>query len=146
MDYIRTCDPRPRVAFAEARRFADEVHSNWKHDNIRAVFPPFTLLRSANTENTTPVQMEMVLFHKFTQHENLKRELLATGDAELIEVRLPHYDIMRLFGLTGVKCRTRTKTRSGGVGRTGRVGTSSGRPLCGFVNNCEHGSAGSDPA
>jgi len=65
MDYIRTCDPRPRVAFAEARRFADEVHSNWKHDNIRA--------------------MEMVLFHKFTQHENLKRELLATGDAELIE-------------------------------------------------------------
>ncbi|KAK2460254.1 hypothetical protein APHAL10511_007643 [Amanita phalloides] len=29
--------------------------------------------------------MDEVLWHKFTQHDNLKRELLATGDAELIE-------------------------------------------------------------
>jgi predicted NAD-dependent protein-ADP-ribosyltransferase YbiA (DUF1768 family) len=31
--------------------------------------------------------MDTVLYHKFTQHYGLKRELLATGDAELIEVR-----------------------------------------------------------
>lgn len=30
--------------------------------------------------------MDDVLWHKFTQHEDLKRELLATGDAELVEV------------------------------------------------------------
>ena len=30
--------------------------------------------------------MDTTLYHKFTQHRGLKRELLATGDAELIEV------------------------------------------------------------
>jgi diaminohydroxyphosphoribosylaminopyrimidine deaminase/5-amino-6-(5-phosphoribosylamino)uracil reductase len=30
--------------------------------------------------------MDLALWHKFTQHESLKRELLATDDAELIEV------------------------------------------------------------
>lgn len=30
--------------------------------------------------------MDTVLYHKFTQHNGLMRELLATGDAELIEV------------------------------------------------------------
>lgn len=30
--------------------------------------------------------MDEALWHKFTQHDDLKRELLATGDAELIEV------------------------------------------------------------
>jgi len=32
--------------------------------------------------------MDTVLYHKFTQHKDLKRELLATGDAELIEVKI----------------------------------------------------------
>ena len=42
MEHIRTCGPRPSVAFTEARRFANEVHPNWKHDNISAVSPlPF---------------------------------------------------------------------------------------------------------
>ena len=31
-------------------------------------------------------QMDLVLWHKFTQNEHLKRELLSTGDAELVEV------------------------------------------------------------
>ena len=31
--------------------------------------------------------MEVAIFHKFTQHRDLKEELLETGDAELIEVR-----------------------------------------------------------
>ena len=33
--------------------------------------------------------MDVVIYYKFTQHNDLKRELLATGDAELIEVRVP---------------------------------------------------------
>ncbi|KAJ7844789.1 hypothetical protein B0H14DRAFT_3455433 [Mycena olivaceomarginata] len=32
-------------------------------------------------------KMDLALWHKFTQHESLKRELLATDDAELIEGR-----------------------------------------------------------
>jgi hypothetical protein len=32
------------------------------------------------------MQMEVTLWHKFTQHSDLKDQLLATGDAELIEV------------------------------------------------------------
>lgn len=31
--------------------------------------------------------MEEALWHKFTQHADLRAELLGTGDAELIEVR-----------------------------------------------------------
>lgn len=31
--------------------------------------------------------MNIVIYQKFTQHKDLKRELLATGNAELIEVR-----------------------------------------------------------
>ena len=30
--------------------------------------------------------MDETLWHKFTQHSDLKAELLATGDAELVEV------------------------------------------------------------
>ena len=33
--------------------------------------------------------MEETIFHKFTQHADLQAELLATGDAELVEVRFP---------------------------------------------------------
>jgi predicted NAD-dependent protein-ADP-ribosyltransferase YbiA (DUF1768 family) len=32
--------------------------------------------------------MDLALWHKFTQHESLKKELLATDDAELVEVCL----------------------------------------------------------
>lgn len=31
--------------------------------------------------------MDETIWHKFTQHPDLKAELLATGDAELVEVR-----------------------------------------------------------
>lgn len=33
--------------------------------------------------------MDEVLYLKFTQHLDLQQELLATGDAELVEVRFP---------------------------------------------------------
>lgn len=65
MEHIRTCDYRPSAAFAEARRFANEVRPNWNRENIKA--------------------MDTALLHKFTQHKDLMRELLSTGDAELIE-------------------------------------------------------------
>ncbi|KAF9648837.1 DUF1768-domain-containing protein [Thelephora ganbajun] len=64
-EHIRTCDTRPSVAFSEARRFQPEVRHNWKDHNIKA--------------------MDTTIWHKFTQHRELGEELLATGDAELIE-------------------------------------------------------------
>jgi len=51
-------------AFSEARRLRSEVRSDWKDVNIR--------------------KMEETLWHKFTQHPDLKDRLLSTGDAELI--------------------------------------------------------------
>lgn len=64
-EHIRTCSERPSVAFSEARRFQPEARADWKKVNIE--------------------KMEETLFHKFTQHSDLQAELLATGDAELIE-------------------------------------------------------------
>ncbi|CAA7269533.1 unnamed protein product [Cyclocybe aegerita] len=64
-EHIRTCSERPSVAFSEARRFQPEVRPDWKQVNIQ--------------------KMDETLFHKFTQHRDLLDELLATGDAELIE-------------------------------------------------------------
>jgi len=71
--------------------------------------------------------MDTVLFHKFTQHRDLKRELLGTGDAELIEVTF----IILTAGRRAdeVPSRTRTKIRSGGAGRMGRVRMSLGKHL-----------------
>jgi predicted NAD-dependent protein-ADP-ribosyltransferase YbiA (DUF1768 family) len=47
--------------------------------------------------------MDETLWHKFTQHSDLKAELLATGDAELVEVlfyfRIMHMLITVLLGL-----------------------------------------------
>ncbi|KAF7378242.1 DUF1768 domain-containing protein [Mycena sanguinolenta] len=64
-EHIRTCSERPSVAFSEARRFQPEVRSDWKDVNIQ--------------------MMDLVLWYKFMQHESLKKELLATDDAELVE-------------------------------------------------------------
>ncbi|PPQ92579.1 hypothetical protein CVT25_007271 [Psilocybe cyanescens] len=64
-EHIRTCSERPSVAFSEARRFQPEIRPDWKQVNIE--------------------KMDETLFHKFTQHADLQAELLATGDAELVE-------------------------------------------------------------
>jgi len=64
-EHIRTCSERPSVAFSQARRFQPEVRPDWLQVNIQ--------------------KMDETLWHKFTQHANLKEELLATGDAELVE-------------------------------------------------------------
>ncbi|KAH9942727.1 hypothetical protein B0H21DRAFT_696088 [Amylocystis lapponica] len=64
-EHIRTCSQSPSVAFSEARRFQPEVRADWREVNI--------------------AKMDKTLWYKFTQHNDLKRELLATGDAELVE-------------------------------------------------------------
>ncbi|THV01268.1 DUF1768-domain-containing protein [Dendrothele bispora CBS 962.96] len=64
-EHIRTCSERPSVAFSEARRFQPEVRPDWKDVNIE--------------------KMNITLSLKFRQHPDLQRELLDTGDAELIE-------------------------------------------------------------
>ncbi|KAF9220012.1 DUF1768-domain-containing protein [Gyrodon lividus] len=56
-EHIRTCSNRPRVVFDETHRFNPEVRPDW--------------LR---------VRIEM-----FTQNRHLKKELLSTGEAELVE-------------------------------------------------------------
>ena len=47
------------------------------------------------------VKMEIALWHKFTQHAALRDELLATGDAELIEVR----SLLQFTNLPPAKCK-----------------------------------------
>jgi diaminohydroxyphosphoribosylaminopyrimidine deaminase/5-amino-6-(5-phosphoribosylamino)uracil reductase len=64
-EHIRTCSDWPSGAFKEARRFQPEIRSDWRQVNIE--------------------KMDETLWHKFTQHQKLKDELLATGDAELVE-------------------------------------------------------------
>ncbi|KZP04322.1 DUF1768-domain-containing protein [Athelia psychrophila] len=64
-EHIRTCSDRPSVAFAQARRFQPEVRPDWMKVNIQ--------------------KMDETLWYKFTQHSDLKEELLATGEAELVE-------------------------------------------------------------
>jgi len=64
-EHIRTCSERPSVAFSQARRFQPEVRLDWMKVNIQ--------------------KMDETLWHKFTQHADLKEELLSTGDAELVE-------------------------------------------------------------
>jgi ribA/ribD-fused uncharacterized protein len=64
-EYIRTCGPRPSVAFSEARRYQASVRPDWKSINVE--------------------KMDETIYHKFTQHPELMQELLDTGNAELIE-------------------------------------------------------------
>ncbi|KAJ6601252.1 DUF1768-domain-containing protein [Mycena vulgaris] len=55
----------PRKAFELAGKYTADKHPDWFKMNI--------------------AKMDIVIWHKFTQHEDLKQELLGTGDAELVE-------------------------------------------------------------
>jgi ribA/ribD-fused uncharacterized protein len=63
-EHIRAC-PRPSAALSEARRHKEHQRPDWFHVNIQ--------------------MMDEVLRLKFSQHPELKAELLSTGDLELIE-------------------------------------------------------------
>ncbi|KAK1231542.1 hypothetical protein PQX77_005334 [Marasmius sp. AFHP31] len=65
VEHIRTFSERPSDAFSEARRLQNEVRSDWLDVNIE--------------------KMRIAVELKFTQHPDLKQELLSTGNAELIE-------------------------------------------------------------
>ncbi|KAI6137098.1 hypothetical protein F5141DRAFT_1209417 [Pisolithus sp. B1] len=62
---IRTCSEKPMVAFDEAHMHQGLVRADWSHIHID--------------------KMETALRLKFTQHAGLKRLLLGTGSAELVE-------------------------------------------------------------
>ncbi|KAE9400898.1 DUF1768-domain-containing protein [Gymnopus androsaceus JB14] len=64
-EHIRTCGGRPSAAFQEAHRYQPHVRSDWLKVNIE--------------------KMDETLHHKFTQHPDLMKELLDTGNAELVE-------------------------------------------------------------
>ncbi|KAJ7146335.1 hypothetical protein C8R44DRAFT_599208, partial [Mycena epipterygia] len=61
---IRTILNSPRDAFNEARVYKANQHP---------------------AELTYIIQMDTVIWHKFTQHKALKRELLGTGNVELVD-------------------------------------------------------------
>ncbi|THV03955.1 DUF1768-domain-containing protein [Dendrothele bispora CBS 962.96] len=64
-EHIRTYSDKPRDALFQARQHRSEQRKDWFDVNVE--------------------KMDIVLYHKFTQHKALKQELLDTGDAELIE-------------------------------------------------------------
>jgi hypothetical protein len=71
--------------------------------------------------------MDIVLWQKFNQYPDLKQELLATGDAELVEVRL-------LLTLSfGFSCLTRILRRMdfGAEAKIIKAGTSLEKPFQG---------------
>ncbi|KAH8092610.1 hypothetical protein BXZ70DRAFT_1010695 [Cristinia sonorae] len=64
-EHIRTCSQYPSSALAEARRLQDEVRPDWFNVNISKMYETLRL--------------------KFSQHLDLRAELLGTGDAILVE-------------------------------------------------------------
>lgn len=73
--------------------------------------------------------MDEVLRLKFEQHSRLKRELLATGDAELVEVSQVYGFQYQLLMQCYVH-RIPTRTLSGELERTGRGEMNLGKLLC----------------
>lgn len=64
-EHIRTVSPHGCDAFWEARRFQPYARSDWMDVNVQ--------------------KMELTLYLKFTQHDCIATELLATGDRDLVE-------------------------------------------------------------
>ena len=60
--------------------------------------------------------MKVALYLKFTQHEDLRQELLDTDDAELIEVGSSHPNFTNAHSV----CRTRIRMHSGALAQTNR--------------------------
>ncbi|TFK36687.1 hypothetical protein BDQ12DRAFT_736773 [Crucibulum laeve] len=67
-EYIRTCsDSRASRARDISEQYKTDVRADWPNINVR--------------------MMDEVLFHKFTQHRNLKYNLLSTGTASIIAIQ-----------------------------------------------------------
>ena len=99
------------------------MRQDWKQYNIKAVCSP-ALSFYAKWINGALSQMETAIWHKFAQHRELKEELLATGDAELIEVCGGRLTSSPLPLASHRKIRTPTRTRFGVVVLMERARTS----------------------
>lgn len=89
-----------------------------------------------DTANLPFYQMEEALYHKFTQHLDLKAELLGTGNAELVEVGVAHVR----FPITTLKstlCRTPIRMRSGASVQIDEVETNLEKLSRDFAPNSE---------
>lgn len=73
--------------------------------------------------------MDLTLWFKFNQHKDLKEELLATGDAELIEVCGGHLFPPRFHEIYIENTRTPTRMPSGVVVLMERARMSLGKRL-----------------
>jgi predicted NAD-dependent protein-ADP-ribosyltransferase YbiA (DUF1768 family) len=69
--------------------------------------------------------MDETLWHKFTQHSDLKEELLSTGDAELVEV----CDLTKQICLTLMAPQDSDKDAFWGVGSDRRGRNELGKAL-----------------
>ncbi|KDQ52772.1 hypothetical protein JAAARDRAFT_50167 [Jaapia argillacea MUCL 33604] len=88
-EYIRTCSERPREALKEARKYQQDIRSDWHHVNIGIMMSALRL--------------------KFDQHPDLQRELLSTRNAELIEnARLVRPSRIPTWMSSGVAAKTET--------------------------------------
>ncbi|KAF9260052.1 DUF1768-domain-containing protein [Marasmius fiardii PR-910] len=65
VNHIRTFSSWPRDVFGEAHRLQHEVRHDWNQVKIE--------------------KMELALYLKFTQHPDIRTELLSTGNAQLVE-------------------------------------------------------------
>lgn len=77
--------------------------------------------------------MEETLWHKFTQHPDLQRELLETGSADLVFVSFALKLVTRVVVLT--LARMPVKTQDGVPVRTDGVTTSSERPWSAYARS-----------
>ena len=82
-EHIRLFSDKPSVALSEARRFEPEQRKDWKDINIAKVW--YSVMISLELYRHIS-KMDIALWHKFDQHQDLCQELLSTGKAELIEV------------------------------------------------------------
>ena len=72
--------------------------------------------------------MDAAIWHKFTQHKDLRDELLATGDADLIEVR--YRDPSHLISATlTLKIQNSDKDAFWGCGADGKGKNELGKAL-----------------
>ena len=125
-EHIRTCDPRPSKAFAEARAYQADVRPDWKQVNVQMVGYIF-VMRTYFILILS--QMDVALRHKFDQHDDLRDELLGTGDAELVEVSWSFFFVIWWCLLTIESLQDSDKDPFWGIGKDGKGRNELGKAL-----------------
>ncbi|KAJ7659858.1 hypothetical protein B0H17DRAFT_1095972, partial [Mycena rosella] len=123
---IRTISKSPIKAFKYSMKNIAHQHPDWDRMCIAKVR---LCRRLSFTHQTLPraiIQMEIALYHKFAQNEELRRTLLRTGNAELI-VRTLH-----LFCVPTIELKSGqhyTKNDFWGIGKDQKGRNEQGRAL-----------------